>query len=56
MKTRDMMLTAVTQGVGKGQGMSGSTEEKRIIKPEEFASCPEWMSCPQQGILCFENL
>lgn len=24
-------------GVGKGQGISSSTEEKRIIKPEEFA-------------------
>lgn len=24
-------------GVGKGQGTSSSTEEKRIIKPEEFA-------------------
>ena len=24
-------------GVGKGQGKSSSTEEKRIIKPEEFA-------------------
>ena len=25
-------------GVGKGQGTSSSTEEKRIIKPEEFAT------------------
>ena len=24
-------------GVGKGRGTSSSTEEKRIIKPEEFA-------------------
>lgn len=24
-------------GVGKGQGTSTGTEEKRIIKPEEFA-------------------
>lgn len=28
---------ADVMGVGKGQGMSSSTEEKRIIKPEEFA-------------------
>ena len=28
---------ADVMGVGKGQGTSSSTEEKRIIKPEEFA-------------------
>ena len=28
---------ADVMGVGKGQGTSTSTEEKRIIKPEEFA-------------------
>ncbi len=29
--------SADTLGVGKGQGTSSSTEEKRIIKPEEFS-------------------